>query len=892
MIEYNNTSQLKSSKKIICQKDVREAFEFGLNIDNPFYNIYVAGETGLGKTDFVKNILNNKKYNNKKAKDWCYVNNFDNQKEPILISFDIGEGKQFKEGMENLLKDIFDTLRDFFDSNEYENEKDTIFAEYQLKKQRILKALEIYGRKLGFLLKKTSKGYILVPEDCEECAENIDDDMNCEEKEFSNQNKSNDTSDCNSKSKTTYSNGTSDCNSNSMSRKYDCKKCREAIIDLSDDMLISDDEEIKNKNDVETKKEKKAFKKERKSIIDKATEISNIPKENCQNESKIIEKQNEKLDNENESKINEKLENESNIEDELSYSDKIIKNKILMEQIVAEVGKKISKIQNDYEKKLLEFDITAAKVIVDPMIENICKLYTKNCAAVEFLKQFGEEIIDDIEIILYDEDSESEERTLILKKYFKKFEVNLFVDNSNLLLKKNKVPVIIEQNPTVANLFGKAEYTVEGEHLKTSFNKLVSGSMHKANGGYLILYADQIFRNATSWEYIKKTLRTQEIDLDTQTSLAPQPMKFDTKIIIIGRKAIFDKLYEVEDEFRKFFNVLVDFRDCVDKNEENKYKYARYIAMACRKYKLKHLEKKAVDEVMRYCSRIKGDREKLSTKVENVDQILIEANEVARISSKNYITREDVKKALYKKIKRLSKVEKILDESVVNNSTLIDVENSRVGVINGLCVLQNGEYSFGRVIRITATTSPGNKGIINIEREADMSGAVHNKGMLILGGYLSEKFAQDFVMSLNAYICIEQNYGGIEGDSASSSELYALLSSLSGLPIKQNIAVTGSINQKGDVQVVGGVNEKIEGFYNVCKLKNKTDGIEVIIPKRNSRNLVLCDEVQRAIKEKKLIIHEVSRVEEAFEILTGEKFEKASKLIEEKLLKFSNLTKS
>ncbi|MEG1312108.1 MAG: S16 family serine protease, partial [Romboutsia sp.] len=254
--------------------------------------------------------------------------------------------------------------------------------------------------------------------------------------------------------------------------------------------------------------------------------------------------------------------------------------------------------------------------------------------------------------------------------------------------------------------------------------------------------------------------------------------------------------------------------------------------------------------------------------------------------------KDDVIKAIDERRKRLNRIESRMDESLENGFTLIETQGKRIGVINGLSVLNTGEYSFGRPSRITVTTSPGTEGIVNIEREVNMSGPIHNKGVLILGGYISETFAQEFPLSLNAYICFEQNYGGIEGDSATGAELYALISSLSKIPLKQNIAVTGSMNQKGEIQVVGGITEKIEGFYSACKKKGLNDNQGVILPKNNARNLVLSDEVTKAIEEGKFNIHTVDRVEEAIEILTDMKFEEIKKLVKDRLENFSKIQQS
>ncbi|WP_042277050.1 Lon protease family protein, partial [[Clostridium] dakarense] len=428
-------------------------------------------------------------------------------------------------------------------------------------------------------------------------------------------------------------------------------------------------------------------------------------------------------------------------------------------------------------------------------------------------------------------------------------------------------------------------------NIKTDFTKLIPGAVHKANGGYLVLYVDQLLRYALSWDMLKRAIQSRKMGVDTQTAIKPESMPIDMKVILIGDNYMYNALYSYDSDFSKYFKVFVDFDDEMEKNEVNEDGIAKFIAFQCNKGDLKHFTYDAVQEVVKFSTRIAGDNYKLSTKFNKIMEVIVEGDAYAKIRCVEYVDKEDVKKAIDERRKRLNRIENRMDESLENGFTLIETEGSRVGVINGLSVLNTGEYSFGRPSRITVTTSPGNDGIVNIEREVKMSGPIHNKGVLILGGYLAENFAQEFPLSLNAYICFEQNYGGIEGDSATGAELYALLSSLSNVPLKQNIAATGSMNQKGEIQVVGGITEKIEGFYSACKKKGLNDNQGVIIPKNNSRNLVLSDEVNKAIEDGKFKIYTVDKVEEAIEILTDMKFEEVKKLVKERLLKFSKTQK-
>jgi lon-related putative ATP-dependent protease len=472
------------------------------------------------------------------------------------------------------------------------------------------------------------------------------------------------------------------------------------------------------------------------------------------------------------------------------------------------------------------------------------------------------------------------------KEHFNRYKVNLFVDNG---VEKESAPVIVEINPSLSNLFGKAEYDYYNGTLKTDFRKLLPGAVHKANGGYLVLYIDQLLRYNLSWDVLKKTLQQGEIAIDTQTAIKPEKIPVNMKVILIGSNYMYNVLYNYDPEFNKYFKIFVDFDDEMNKNEDNEMRVAKFISSYCNENKLKHFTYEGVKEIIQYSTRITGDKTKLSTRFNKIVEIIVEADAYGKMRNTEYIDKEDVVKAIRERRDRFSRIEKRMEESLEKGFTLITTEGEKVGVINGLAVLNIGEYSFGRPSRITVATSPGSNGIINIEREVDMSGPIHSKGVLILTGFLRENFTQDIPLSLDASICFEQNYGGVDGDSATGAEIYALLSSLSEVPIKQSIAATGSMNQKGDIQVVGGVTEKVEGFYFTCKKQGLTGEQGVILPKNNLRNLVLQDEVAKAIEDGKFHIYPVERIEEAIEILTGKKYEEIKELVIKKLLKYSDL---
>ena len=574
-------------------------------------------------------------------------------------------------------------------------------------------------------------------------------------------------------------------------------------------------------------------------------------------------------------------------EEEVS-DEEFYKTKRELEHMAIQTVYKIRDIEDEAKEALLELEEEIGRFIIDPHIDELSEKYKEYEKVVQYLKNLRDDILENIFLFYMDEE---ELKDKIDKDHFLKYRVNLFVDNEDEKT-NSSAPIIVETNPSPANLFGKIEYDYYNGNLKTDFTKIIPGAVHKANGGYLVLYADQLLRYQLSWDMLKRTIQSKKIIIDTNISINPESIPIDIKVILIGSNYLYNLLYSYDSDFSKYFKIFVDFDNEMNKNEDNEMGIARFIALQCKKNNLKHFTYDAVQEVINFSTRLSGDIDRLSTEFNKIMEVIVEGNTYAEINNSEFVEKDDVKMAINEKRRRLNKIECKMDDSIENGFTLIDTEGKRVGVINGLSVLSTGEYSFGRASRITATTSIGNRGVINIEREVKMSGSIHDKGILILSGYLSENFAQGYPLSMNASICFEQSYGGVDGDSASGAELYAILSSLGGIPIKQNIAATGSINQKGEIQVVGGITEKIEGFYYTCKNKGLNGNQGVIIPKNNIRNMILSEEVNNAIKEGMFHIYTVNNVEEAMEILTDMKFSEIKALVKERLDSFAKLRDS
>ncbi len=458
---------------------------------------------------------------------------------------------------------------------------------------------------------------------------------------------------------------------------------------------------------------------------------------------------------------------------------------------------------------------------------------------------------------------------------FERYQVNVFVDNKDT----SGAPVIFEPNPTYNNLFGRIEHVMQmGGMATTNFTLMKRGALHRANGGYLVVDAREVLINPFAWDALKRCIRSGEIRIEdvleqyrfmTIASLKPEPIPLQAKIIMIGSPWIYYLLFYLEPDYRKFFKVKADFDSRIRKSPEIMKDYALFVATHCKRDNLLPFDRSGVAGLLEYSARSVEDQERLSCQFMEIADLIREADYWARKENSPLVTREFVNRAIEEKIYRSNRIEERMQELFEDGTILVDTEGAEVGQINGLSVLTLGDYMFGRPSRLTVRVYMGRAGMVNIEREVKLSGPIHDKGVLILTGYLGGKYAHDKPLSFSASICFEQSYEGVEGDSASSTELYGLLSALSGVPLKQGIAVTGSVNQLGKVQPIGGVNYKIEGFYAVCKAKGLSGEQGVIIPKTNERHLMLKDEVVEAVRDGKFHIWSVETIDQGIEILTG-----------------------
>ncbi len=516
---------------------------------------------------------------------------------------------------------------------------------------------------------------------------------------------------------------------------------------------------------------------------------------------------------------------------------------------------------------------------VGPFFDKLLKKYADHKKIKKFLKTIKEDIIVNIEQIMEYEQAAEEQKVQMWKdkKFsgpFEKYRINVFVDNSEV----EGAPVIFENNPTYYNMFGSIEYESHYGSIITNYKHIKTGSIQKANGGYLVVPAEEVLMNPFVWSTLKRALRCGEIRCENMgaqyttlptVSLKPEQIPLKVKVIMTGSPYIYHLLYEYDHHFRKLFKVKADFDTVMQNTKKHITSYIKFINYQVEKNNLKHFTKAAVAKIIEYGITITEHKKKLSTEFIKISDLINEASFWATQNHHRYVKPEDVKAAIKKKHERSKLPEEKIQEFIEEGTILIDTDGAAVGQVNGLSIYDLGDYMFGKPTRITAQTYVGKSGVVNIEREIDMSGPSHSKGVLILSGYLSGKFAQDKPLALSATICFEQQYGGVDGDSASSTELYAILSSLSDLPIKQGLAVTGSVNQHGKIQPIGGVNKKIEGFYKVCKAKGLTGDQGVLIPIQNLKNLILDNEIIQAVADGKFHIYPVKTVEEGIEILTG-----------------------
>ena len=726
---------------VIGQDRAVRSMKFGLDMDAPGYNIFVVGPPGTGKNTYVQSIVTQVAANGKVPDDWCYFHNFVDKDNPLAVSLPPGQGHNFQQDMDELIKDLRSVIPKAFESNDYEQQKDQIVQTAQTTLQETFNALEIEARSIGFMLKQVPGRFLLVP--------------------------------------------------------------------VKGDKALTPEE------------------------------FEQLPLA----ERHDFEERGQKL--------------EKKLEDALH------------------AGRTLEKVAKE-KVDSLEKQITMYAAL--PQILRLKEKYATIPKIIEYLDYVLKDVQENHEIFKEATAPPNPQMAMFMPQRdadeeFTRYKVNLFVSNE----RTSGAPVVTEPFLYYYNLFGKVEYRNQLMALTTNFTMAKSGAIHRANGGYLILQAKDVLTEPFVWDTLKRAIKYRQAVVENigeqyryvpTATMRMEPIPLNVKVILIGSPMLY--LYMTYDEdFQKLFKVKVDFDIEMQRNGGNLCKYTSFVSSMCQNEKLKPFSRPAMARIVEFGSRLAGDQNKLSTRFNDVGEIVYEADNLAKADKSEYVEAEHVDRAIRDKKYRNNRIEEKIQEMIRNGKVLIDTGGAVVGQVNALSVIGIGGYMFGQPSRITAVTYMGRGGIINIERETEMSGNIHSKGVLTMAGYLGGKFAQDVPLGLTAQITFEQNYGGVDGDSASCAELYAILSSISEIPIRQNLAVTGSVNQLGFVQPIGGATEKIEGFFDVCAATGLSGDQGVIIPIQNVDNLMLKEEIIEAVRDGKFHLYAVRRIEEGIELLTG-----------------------
>jgi len=747
-LPFETTAEVSALEGIVGQDRGIQALRFGMGIQKGGYNIFVTGEPRSGRMAAVKTVLEGASEDRTTPDDLCYINNFKNSEEPILVRLEAGRGRELKKDIHDVLETLKTETPQLFESQEYMNRKKEIMEAYENKSRQFFSDLENKVREAGFALVQVQVGEYNRPE----------------------------------------------------------------LMPMVDGQPVP---------------------------ILKVEEMANkgrFPKEEYQ-------------------KLKEKYDS----------------LKIELDQIFLEVRN----LQKEIQAKGKKIDRKMFENLASAQIAPLRERYSQ-----EKLRSYFEAMVDDmaenLQILMAYGQARQEGKIPMLGAGdpYESYQINLLVDNGD----QKGVPVIFESYPTYRNIFGSIDRAVDRNGVwRTDFSKIKAGSFLRANGGYLVVNLLDAIIEPWVWPSLKRALKAEKMEIQTYdpfyffttTGLRPEPIDINTKVILISEPYIYYLLNAYDSDVQKIFKVRADFDQSVDNNEQSVGLFVKFIKRATDEETLRPFDRTAVATLVEEAVRMAGRQEKISISFPRIADLIREADYWAAQTGQDRVTAEHVDKAIESRIYRTNMIEEKIQELIDRGTLMIDVEGAVVGQVNGLAVFQLVDYMFGKPTRITASTSLGKEGIINIEKEAEMSGRIHNKGVLVLSGYLRKKFAQDKPLSMSASIAFEQSYSGVDGDSASSTEIYALLSSLAEVPIKQNIAVTGSVNQKGEVQAIGGVNEKIEGFYHCCKALGLTGDQGVMIPEANVKDLMLRKDVLQAVKDGKFHIYAVKTIDQGIEILTG-----------------------
>ncbi|HZY10442.1 MAG TPA: ATP-binding protein [Bacteroidota bacterium] len=751
-LSMKTTADVKFSKEIIGQDRAIRALQLGLEMKHPGYNVFVTGFSGTGRLTTIRRLLQEFQQKQIPLRDRCYVHNFKNHDQPLLLTLPAGQGTKLRDDMKSLIQELIKDIPAAFDRKRYKEERKRMMEHFHERQQSVLKDFEKKVKGRGFEVVQVQMGTAMRPD--------ISPVVNNQPVNFD---------------------------------QLDTLVKQGQIQKEMVEQLTKDRGELESQMELVLRELRNIERKAKESLIDLAERyILPIIKDS-------VDEVRKKYDNE--------------------------KVRGYLDEVQNQIMQHLNRFQPGEDQSSPILGIPVPPQEVDSFLE---------------------------------------------------YQVNVVVDNSET----KGVPIVIETNPKFKNIFGTIEREVDRNGVwRTDFTMIKPGSLLLSDGGYLVINALDALIEQGVWQNLKRTLRNGLLEIQpletglfgASSALKPEPIDLDVKVIMLGDSFIYFLLYEQDDDFKKIFKVRADFDTEMPRESESIEKYVSFIKMICEDEKLMQLDSSGAAAVIEYGVRLAGKQDKLSTRFNIVADILREANYWTKKERASVISKTQIWKAIDERIERSQLVENKIQELILNGNIMIDSEGAVVGQVNGLTILDMREYMFGMPSRITAKTSIGRQGIINIEREAQLSGPTHNKGVLIISGYMHSMYAQNKPLTMNASITFEQSYGGVDGDSASSTEIYAILSSLANIPLRQDIAVTGSVNQKGEIQPIGGINQKIEGFFNICKARRLNGNQGVLIPHQNKNDLMLRDEVIESVRKGKFHIFAIKTINEGIEILTGMK---------------------
>jgi lon-related putative ATP-dependent protease len=736
----DTTDQLAPQESIIGQDRAVRALEFGLGIQATGFNIYVAGERGIGKMTAVRSFLESLAVKRPTPPDWCYVENFKDTYQPKALELPSGQARKFQQDVKAFIEAIRRDIPRTFESEEFIARQTEITKRLDQLRASIIERLRSVAFAAGLNLQFTPYGVMSIPQ-------------------------------------------------------------------------------IEGRP--MTPQEFEAMKPE----------------------------------------------------DRMKWQ---TRNDSIQGDIQAAL-KQIRDLDRQTQEQWQRLNAQTADYVVSGLYDDLCEMYSNQPSVIAYLQSVREDVLSNIDLFRTPQppaEGQQPVPTWVREQAFRKYEVNVFVSNGD----HSGAPVVVELNANYPNLFGKIEKETQMGALYTDFTMIKAGALHRANGGYLVLLVENVLRGMASWESLKRALRSREISIEdvgeqygfiATKSLKPQPLPLDIKVVLVGRKLYYHLLHAYDEDFPELFKVLADFDLSMADNEKNVQRFLEFMCTLCNKEHMRHLDSAAAAKLLEYAIRLADDQNKLTTHFGIIADTLREANFWAQKDDAPKIMAKHIAHALEQRVYRVNLVQQHLREMIERGVLMIATSGKVVGQVNGLSVMSFGEFGFGSVSRITASVTPGRRGIVDIEREVALGGPIHSKGVLILSGYLAHRYGGEKPIALDARLVFEQSYAGVEGDSASSTELYALLSALSGVPIKQSIAVTGSVNQHGRVQAIGGANEKIEGFFDICSVKGFTGDQAVIIPASNVQHLMLREDIVEAVKDGRFNIWAVNTIDEGISLLTG-----------------------